>query len=58
MICFKGRTFCVNETCAKHGNGCDMAFTEAVREAAIKADLPVSLANIATMNCYVTKEAT
>lgn len=57
MMTFMDMTFCVNETCARHGNDCDRAFTEEVKAGAIKADMPVALADCAAMGCYVPKDA-
>ena len=42
MTCYKDRTFCTYYMLCKHGYTCDRAYTDAVRVAAAKAELPVA----------------
>ena len=54
MIVYKDITFCADSFKCKNESGCHRAYTDEVREAAMKVKLPISLGN--NFECFEGEE--
>jgi hypothetical protein len=54
MIYYTGRSYCQHYKICKHGETCDRALTDKVKEGAKKVNLPFSI--IVNPECFEVKE--